>query len=140
MSPVILLVDDDETLGKVLSRVLERQGLTVYRATTVEQALLVAQKCRPRLALLDLCLPDGDGVQLARELRTELPDAALVLMTAFPLRLQEDPTIAEGFQHVLTKPLNLQELRQAVHSAIGEARTAVTVAGASSGLPDGLVR
>ena len=135
MKPVILLVDDDDTLGKVLSRVLERQGLTVYRATTVDQALQVAEERWPQLALLDLCLPDGDGVQLARKLRTKSPGLALILMTAFPLRLHEDPTVAAGFQQVLTKPLNLQELRHVVQSALGEALTAATVAGTSPESP-----
>jgi two-component system OmpR family response regulator len=140
MDPAILVVDDDDVLGQVLSRVLERPGVTVCRATTVDEALQVAQLSRPRLALLDLCLPDGDGVQLARRLRTERPDVALILMTAYPLRLQEEPAIAEMFQQVLTKPLNVQELRYVVDRALdavaaqtssAEARdeTAVAVAG-----------
>ena len=120
MSQVILLVDDDDVLGQVLSRILTRQGFNVCRATTAAQALQAAQECRPRLALLDLCLPDGDGVQLARRLRTQDQELALILMTAFPLRLRDKPGSAELFQHVLTKPLNLQELRGAVESASAE--------------------
>jgi two-component system response regulator RegA len=135
MDPAILVIDDDEVLGKVLSRVLERPGVTVCRATTVDEALQVAQLCRPRLALLDLCLPDGDGLQLARRLRTERPDLALILMTAYPLRLHEEPAIAEMFQQVLTKPLNVQELRHAVDRALdaaaaAQARDETAVAGA----------
>jgi CheY-like chemotaxis protein len=139
MDPAILVVDDDDVLGQVLSRVLERPGVTVCRARTVDEALQVARLCRPRLALLDLCLPDGDGVQLARRLRTERPDLALILMTAYPLRLHEEPAIAEMFQQVLTKPLNVQELRYAVDRALdaaaaqtsaAEARDETAVAGA----------
>jgi two-component system response regulator PilR (NtrC family) len=132
MDPAILVIDDDEVLGQVLSRVLARPGVTVCRATTVDEALQVARRCRPRLALLDLCLPDGDGVQLARHLRTERPDVALILMTAYPLRLHEEPAMAGLFQQVLMKPLNVQELRQAVDRALDAAAAQMGPAGDES--------
>jgi len=114
----ILVVDDDEVLGQVLTRVLTRDGRTIVPATTMAQALEAARRTHPRLALLDLCLPDGDGTDLARELQREFPDIPLILMTAYPLRLREHPELTEPFTRVLTKPLNLQELRQAVDAAL----------------------
>jgi cobalt-zinc-cadmium efflux system membrane fusion protein len=116
----ILVVDDDEVLGQVLTRVLTRDGRSIIPATTMAQALELARRHRPRLALLDLCLPDGDGTDLARELQAEYPDIPLILMTAYPLRLREHPELSERFTRVLTKPLNLQELRQAVDAALTE--------------------
>ncbi|HMC89033.1 MAG TPA: response regulator [Gemmataceae bacterium] len=119
MSETILVVDDDEVLGQILSRVLAQQGFTVRRAITAAQALQVATQWPPRLALLDLCLPDGDGVELARQLQAANGDLVLLLMTAYPLRLRDDSAGAALFERVLTKPLNLQELRQAVAAALG---------------------
>jgi membrane fusion protein, heavy metal efflux system len=116
----ILIVDDDEVLGHVLSRVLKREGRSIVRAASAAQAMELAQQQHPRLALLDLCLPDGDGIELARRLQAAYPDLALILMTAYPLRLREQPDLAECFTRVLTKPLNLQELRQAVDVALAE--------------------
>jgi DNA-binding response OmpR family regulator len=118
MNQTILIVDDDEVLAQVLSRVLTRQGFTVCHASTAAQARRRVRDCNPGLALLDLCLPDGDGLELARDLRTDSPELPLILMTAFPLRLRYDPVGAEIFERVLTKPLNLKELREAVDSAI----------------------
>ena len=67
----ILVVDDDEVVGRVLSRVLTQQGHLVWQAQTASQAMSRAREHSPRLALLDLCLPDGDGLELARQLRQD---------------------------------------------------------------------
>jgi CheY-like chemotaxis protein len=112
----ILVVDDDEVVGRVLSRVLHQQGHTVWRAESGEQALALARDHLPRLVLVDLCLPDIDGIELAHKLREEHPSLILILMTAYPLRLRDQPDLAEDFSRVLTKPLDLSELRQAVES------------------------
>ena len=116
----ILIVDDDATLGSVLSRVLAREGRTILRAASAGQALEMAKQHLPRLALLDLCLPDGDGLDLARQLQTAYANLPVILMTAYPLRLRDQPDLAEHFTRVLTKPMNLQELRQAVDAALAD--------------------
>jgi cobalt-zinc-cadmium efflux system membrane fusion protein len=118
MSATILLVDDDEVLSQVLRRVLTREGYTVVEAGNVAEALHVARANHPQLALLDLCLPDGDGMELARQLGDQVGPLPMILMTAYPVRLREHPELAHSFRHVLTKPLNLEELRQAIAGAL----------------------
>jgi cobalt-zinc-cadmium efflux system membrane fusion protein len=114
----ILIVDDDDVLGQILTRVLSQQGYRVERATDAAQALQAAREHPPQLALLDLCLPDQDGVELAKKLRNQTANLPLILMTAYPLSLRDHPEKVVGFARVLTKPLNLQELRQAVEAAL----------------------
>jgi cobalt-zinc-cadmium efflux system membrane fusion protein len=127
MDPVtILIVDDDEVLAQVLQRVLSRQGHTVLQAGTVAQARQMAREHRPQLGLLDLTLPDGDGVELAEQFEADGLHFPLILITAYPLRLREHPELSSRFVRVLTKPLNLQELRQAVDTALGGTTTAPT--------------
>jgi DNA-binding response OmpR family regulator len=121
MSTTILVVDDDETLGQILCRVLERRGYSVCRAQTASEAVRVAQECRPSLALLDLCLPDGNGLRLGSDLRRQMPGLALLLMTAYPLRLREHPAGAEIFAQLLRKPLNLKELHAAIEAGLANA-------------------
>jgi CheY-like chemotaxis protein len=116
----ILIVDDEEILGQVLGRVLTRQGYQVVRTTNVAGGLALAQGHRPDLALLDLSMPDGDGVDLARQLQAAFPRMPLVLMTAYPLRLRERPELAERFVRVLTKPFDLTALREALDTALGQ--------------------
>ncbi|HEY7311596.1 MAG TPA: response regulator [Gemmataceae bacterium] len=115
----ILLVDDDEVLNQVLRRVLTRDGYHVVEAGSVAQALERAREERPSLGLVDLRLPDGDGVELAQRLQKEMGHIPLILMTAYPLRLRDQPELAQSFRRVLTKPLNLDELRQAIESSLG---------------------
>jgi DNA-binding response OmpR family regulator len=121
MPQALLVVDDDVVLGEVLSRVLTRDGHSVILANDGVQAVQAARQHQPRLALVDLCLPDGDGVKLAEKLRLEHPDLLLILMTAFPLRVQDNPEIQRLFACVLTKPLNVKELRETIE------RTSTTV-------------
>jgi cobalt-zinc-cadmium efflux system membrane fusion protein len=116
----ILAVDDDDVLLQVLSRVLTRAGHTVTSAADVAQALESARRHPPDLALLDLALPDGDGLELGRQLRSNRPDLPLILLTAYPQRLQENPDLAQPFARVLTKPTDLDELRDAVSKALVE--------------------
>jgi membrane fusion protein, heavy metal efflux system len=115
---ITLLVDDDAVLSQVLRRMLAKQGYTVVEASSVADALAMARQHRPQLALIDLCLPDGDGVELARQLEQEVGVLPVILMTAYPLRLREKPELVHGFAHVLTKPFDIDELRQVLEQAL----------------------
>ncbi len=116
--PNILLVDDDEVLSQVLRRVLSRDGYTVVQAASVAQALAAAREQPLSLGLIDLRLPDGDGVELARQLEQQVGHFPLILMTAYPLRLRDEPELVKGFVRVLTKPLDLDELRRAIATSL----------------------
>jgi cobalt-zinc-cadmium efflux system membrane fusion protein len=116
----ILLVDDDEVLGQVLGRVLTQQGYQVVRAADAAGGLEQARQHPPRLALLDWFLPDQDGLALGQQLRSLKPELPLILMTAYPVCLNDHPERLNIFSRVLTKPLQLQELRLVVAAALGE--------------------
>ena len=118
MSQAILVVDDDEMVGQVLTRVLARDGYAVILAATAAQAIRLACEFHPQLALLDVCLEDGDGVQLGRDLRAMMPDLGLVLMTASPVPVEEHSE--RGVARVLIKPLDLAHLRQTITAVLAE--------------------
>lgn len=67
----ILLVDDDEVLSQVFRRVLTRDGYRVVEAGSVGQAPDLTREDKPQLGLLDVSLPDGDGMELAKKLRAQ---------------------------------------------------------------------
>jgi CheY-like chemotaxis protein len=121
MSAGILIVDDDEVLGRVLRRVCSGYGYPTHHATGAEEALRLAREHPPRLALIDLCLPGTDGIALARRLREEVPDTTFVLMTAYPLRLNEGRAVPDDFAALLSKPLDLATLREVIREALGGA-------------------
>ncbi len=118
MATPILVVDDDEVLGRILARVLEGDGYEVIRAATADQALHLAGQSQPQLALLDLCMPGTNGVELGRLLREQVPGVSLILMTAYPLRLRDYPALAGDFSRVLVKPLDLGALRQSIAAVL----------------------
>jgi cobalt-zinc-cadmium efflux system membrane fusion protein len=115
----VLVVDDDAVLLDVLGRVLTGAGHRVLPATTVHDALLQAELA-PDVALLDLNLPDGNGLDLARALRARQPDLRLVLMTACPPPLGAGTEAAGIFACMLTKPVGLTELHEALALALTE--------------------
>ena len=121
MSVPILIVDDDEVLGRVLGRVLKGQGYLAVHATDPEQAMHLARRHRPALALVDLCMPGADGVETAGRLRAECPGLVCVLLTAYPLRLGEHPRGRTQFARVLLKPLDLTVLRATVRELLTSA-------------------
>jgi CheY-like chemotaxis protein len=114
----LLLVEDDVVLGRVLSRVLALHQYRVAWARSIREALTKTAEVHPDLALLDLCLPDGKGTDLAERLRAERPDLPLILMTAYPLDLRDHPEVEKAFVRVLKKPIGLDQLRTTLDVAL----------------------
>src|SRR5581483_11770433 len=82
MGSHILLVEDDVKIARGVQQALEGHGYEVAWATTGAEARTSAVGQEPDLVLLDLNLPDMDGVELASELRTRHPDTTIVMLTA----------------------------------------------------------
>jgi CheY-like chemotaxis protein len=117
----ILVVADDEVFGRVLSRVLACAGRTVVHTTSAAQAVQLAQQHLPQLALIDCWLRAGDGAELAETLRARHDDLPLILMAGYPPHEHDDPALIGRFTRVLTEPLDVRELRQAVNAALATA-------------------
>jgi DNA-binding response OmpR family regulator len=107
---VVLIVEDDEQIGRTLERALEVQGYETRLAADAAAALTSTDECSPDLVLLDLGLPDLDGVVLCRQLRARLPDAILVALTARDREIDVVMGLDAGADDYLTKPFRLTEL------------------------------
>ena len=81
----VFLVDDHEIVRRGVAELLEREPdlEVVGEAGTVAQALARIEATRPDVALLDMRLPDGDGIDLCRELRSRHPELACLILTAY---------------------------------------------------------
>src|SRR3990170_2364229 len=81
----ILIVDDHEVVRMGLRTLLERrEGFTVVgEAGTAQEALRVARQSQPDVVIMDIRLPDGNGVQACREIREELPDTRVIMLTSY---------------------------------------------------------
>jgi len=110
MSPDrILIVEDDEDIGSELLTVLQSEGYDAVWAKTGRAAQALAP-AGADLILLDLGLPDSDGVIVCRDLRRVLPDALIVALTARTAELDVIVTLDAGADDYLTKPFRLSEL------------------------------
>ena len=100
----ILVVDDDDVLRERMARALTRRGLRVESAAGVKPAEKMAKASPPDLALLDLRMPDGDGLQLLRSLLTLRPDMRVVMLTGYGSIATAIDAVRAGAWHYLPKP------------------------------------
>ncbi|MBS3935075.1 MAG: sigma-54-dependent Fis family transcriptional regulator [Sulfuritalea sp.] len=117
MNEAILIVEDDATLRIALASFLGRLGFAVDAAETVAAALALARQRRYGLVLLDLRLPDGDGLGLIGSLREIDDEALLVMMTAFPEVRTAVAALKAGAYDYINKPFDLEDLRELVARA-----------------------
>jgi len=108
--PVVLVVDDDEAFGGGLQRALQAQGYDVSWATTGRQAVQLVEVARPELVLLDLSLPDVDGVEVCRRIRAHDPAVVIVMLTARDDEIDVVVGLDAGADDYITKPFRLAEL------------------------------
>jgi DNA-binding response OmpR family regulator len=110
----LLVVEDDETIGSLLRAGLESHGHAVTWVRSGRSALREATLAEFDLVLLDLGLPDLDGVEVCRQLRDRQPGCVLVMLTARKDEMDVVVGLEAGADDYLTKPFRLAELRARV--------------------------
>jgi DNA-binding response OmpR family regulator len=106
----LLVVEDDAAIAGPLRRALDKAGHTTQWVTTGADAEVAVFDMRPELVVLDLGLPDIDGIEVCRRLRADHEQLPIIVLTA----RREELDIVEGFEagadDYLTKPFRLSEL------------------------------
>lgn len=121
----ILLIEDSRALAEVYERTLIRAGYPVVVATTAAEAKSLFSGRFFRLALVDLMLPDGDGLDLIAEFRAAREDAKLLVVTANGSVNRAVEAMRRGADDFLMKPLDGRRLVEAVQGALAAAGPAV---------------
>ncbi|WP_226872318.1 response regulator transcription factor [Microbispora sitophila] len=115
----MLVVEDDIRLGNALSKALQRQGYEVLRAVSAAEALEAPDV---DLMLLDLGLPDGDGLDICRQLRRNGVDVAIIAVTARGEERDRVMGLRCGADDYLVKPYSLTELGARIEAVMRRAR------------------
>jgi two-component system KDP operon response regulator KdpE len=115
--PLVLVIEDDSHLRQYLQTTLRSHGFRVEEATTWEQGQALALRLGPQVILLDLGLPDGDGLSLARELRA-VSRVPIIVVSA--RGREEDKVLAldMGADDYITKPFGSAELLARIRVAL----------------------
>ena len=122
----VLVVDDDDTVAKVVLDYLARAGHVAARAADGRRALESLERKVPDLVVLDLMLPEIDGLEVCRRVRGQHPDLPVIMLTALG---EEDDRIAGlevGADDYLTKPFSPRELVLRVESVLRRANGPAT--------------
>ena len=116
--PTLLLVDDDLTFRRVMAGELERLGLEIAGVGSGEEAIQAAAKLEPEVVLLDLQLPDMDGLQVLQAIREKSPGSEVIMLTghgSFDTAIQ---AIRMGAFDYVAKPCPLDELEVRIQRAL----------------------
>src|SRR5579859_281970 len=113
----VLVVDDDGDLIKILALAFERAGARAIAATSGVQALRQTFEQRPDLIVLDLSMPDMDGLTVCRRLR-ELSDVPIIMITAFADIDNITNAFAAGVDDFVAKPFDTSELLARVRACL----------------------
>ena len=110
-SPIrVLTVDDERSLTELLTIALRYEGWDVSTAASGLQAVKVARETRPDAIVLDMMLPDFDGLEVMRRIRTDQPDVPVIFLTAKDALEDRIGGLTAGGDDYVTKPFSLEEL------------------------------
>jgi two-component system OmpR family response regulator len=129
-SPVrVLVVDDEPTLAELLSMALRYEGWTVQTAGDGRSAVRVAKDFGPDVVILDVMLPDIDGLEVLRKLRAQAPAVPVLFLTARDAVEDRVAGLTAGGDDYVTKPFSLEEVVARLRGLLRRAATLTAEAG-----------
>lgn len=118
----ILIVDDDPDILTALHDLLEHDGFLVTEVATCRDALEQVTTADFVAVLLDIGLPDGDGLTLLEIIQRVAPSLPVIVLTAFTSQVYRAKSLSRGAFSCLTKPYHRDELRAVLRRAIAADR------------------
>jgi two-component system KDP operon response regulator KdpE len=122
-APTALLIEDEPQIRRFVRAALEAEGWQVHEAETVRRGLIEAGTRKPDLLVLDLGLPDGDGIELIRDVRGWSP-VPIIVLSARADEADKVAALDAGADDYLTKPFGVGELLARVRANLRRPRVA----------------
>jgi len=114
----ILVVDDDAIVVKSCKRILEAEGFEVITVPSAEDALETVKKYDFDLLLIDVKMPKRDGMYLMREVKKDLPEIPIIVMSGYPTPETVADVLELGATQFIPKPFRPDELIKTIHQVI----------------------
>lgn len=127
--PKVLVADDEPTIRDTCTRVLKKQGFEVFSASSGTQAIKIAKEQGIGLAVLDIRMPEKDGLQTLAELKKLRPDARVIMITGFGSMESAVEAMRSGASDYLLKPFQIKDLLGSVRRAFVGRPGAVAIPG-----------
>ncbi len=118
MKPTILIVDDDDVMRESLSDVLRRSGYEVFLEDSGKGALSIIKKNVIDLILLDMRLPDVDGLEILKKIKEFDTEILVIIMTAYSDIQTAVSAMKSGAYHYINKPFELDELKLLIQKGL----------------------
>jgi DNA-binding NtrC family response regulator len=106
----ILVVDDDESIRKTMKAILEDEGYIVDLAATGSEAIQKTKEKAYNIALLDIRLPDMEGVELLKLIKDTVPHTRKIMVTGYPSMQNAVAALNKNADAYLIKPVNVEKL------------------------------
>ena len=113
--PSILLVDDDEVLRERLATAIRARGYEVRTAGNAEEAMREVSHESPEMAVLDLRMPGGSGIEILRELKKQDPSTRVLMLTGYGSISTAVEAVRDGAVGYLPKPADADEILAALN-------------------------
>jgi two-component system KDP operon response regulator KdpE len=115
--PAVLVIEDEPNIRRFIRMSLEAEGCQVYETDSMQRGLIAAGTRRPDMVVLDLGLPDGDGVDFIRDLRA-WSDIPIIVLSARTTEADKVGALDSGADDYLTKPFGAAELLARVRAQL----------------------
>src|SRR5450755_551924 len=122
----VLVVDDEPSLAELLASVLRYEGWEIQTASDGAGAVRVARDFKPDAVVLDIMLPDFDGLEVMRRLRAEVPGVCVLFLTARDAVEDRVAGLTAGGDDYVTKPFSLEEVLARLRGLLRRANLART--------------
>ncbi len=124
--PSLFIVDDDKVFCDVLAKAMAKRGFSVTCASTIEDALILAEASTPEYAIVDLKLSSESGLVLVEKLKTLDPGTRIVMLTGYASIATAVEAIKLGATHYLAKPVDADDIMAAFERTVGESNIPIS--------------
>lgn len=117
-SPRILIIDDDENIRRVLETILTDEGYSVESADTATKGIEKSQNAFFNIALVDVRLPDMEGIDLLPKLRNTKPKMRKIIVTGYPTLQNAMSAVNNGANAYVMKPFDVEKILNTIRDQL----------------------